>query len=142
MRADMALSDALDWCCLHLPEASLPAAFKLSRVGEGASDGADAGGAGSKDGTGDQDAKAAAKAERAAAKDNMTSKGRARVPGARMQTKPPSPCVNTVLWIAAPEAPLPASSVPTISATTVGSAMVDWTTAVTSTRRDTPRSTI
>ena len=49
--------------------------------------------------------------ERAAAKESMTSKGRARVPGARMQTKPPSPCVKTVLWIAAPDAPLQASSV-------------------------------
>ena len=38
MRANATLPDALDWCCLHLPEASLPSAFKLSRIGEGAND--------------------------------------------------------------------------------------------------------
>jgi len=36
MRADATLNDALDWCCLHLPEAALPASFKVSRIGEGA----------------------------------------------------------------------------------------------------------
>ena len=62
--------------------------------------------------------------ERAAAKESMTSKGRARVPGARIQTKPPSPCVKTVLWIAAPDASPPAARVlPTTSAAVVGSRM-------------------
>ena len=30
MRSDQGLSDALDWCCLHLPESVLPPAFKLA----------------------------------------------------------------------------------------------------------------
>ena len=38
MRTEMVLSDALDWCCLHIPETSLPPAFKLSRVGEEAAE--------------------------------------------------------------------------------------------------------
>ena len=38
LRAEHTLTDALDWCCLHLPEAALPPAFKLSRVGEAAAD--------------------------------------------------------------------------------------------------------
>lgn len=38
VRVDHGLPDALDWCCLHLPEAVLPAAFKLSRIGEGETD--------------------------------------------------------------------------------------------------------
>ena len=38
VRTDWTLSDALDWCCLHLPEVVLPPAFKLSRIGEGTAD--------------------------------------------------------------------------------------------------------
>ena len=38
VRTDWTLSDALDWCCLHLPEVVLPPAFKLSRIGEGTVD--------------------------------------------------------------------------------------------------------
>ena len=34
VRTGWAVADALDWCCLHLSEAVLPAAFKLSRIGE------------------------------------------------------------------------------------------------------------
>ena len=44
MRADATLNDALDWCCLHLPEAALPASFKVSRIGEGADEDSAAGG--------------------------------------------------------------------------------------------------
>jgi hypothetical protein len=44
LRADAALTDALDWCCLHLAETALPPSFRLSRVGDAPDD--DAGGAG------------------------------------------------------------------------------------------------
>ena len=36
LRSDASLPDALDWCCLHLPERALPKAFRLT--GEGGSD--------------------------------------------------------------------------------------------------------
>ena len=35
IHAEGTLADALDWCCLHLPEVELPPAFKVSRIGEG-----------------------------------------------------------------------------------------------------------
>ena len=81
-------------------------------------------GDGGQEGRGEKGVRTSPLQERAAAKESMTSKGRARVPGARIQTKPPSPCVKTVLWIAAPDAPPPAASVlPTTSAAAVGSRM-------------------
>ena len=36
LRSDASLPDALDWCCLHLPERALPKAYRLT--GEGGSD--------------------------------------------------------------------------------------------------------
>ena len=36
LRSDASLPDALDWCCLHLPERALPRAYRLT--GEGGSD--------------------------------------------------------------------------------------------------------